>query len=105
MPEKVKGKLIMSSLLKKKVTPFPKKKVVTSEKVTTSEEVDKGTNILDDMEEAVVTIRGKDLDHFQGQSKGATGWFNNYYDLRKTFSTLELNFYKNFLKRILKVKI
>ena len=33
----------MLLLPKKKVTPFPKKKLVTSEKVTTSEEVDKGT--------------------------------------------------------------
>ena len=60
----------MSSLTKKKVTPFPKKKVVTSEKFTTSEEVDKGTNILDDMKEAVATIRRKHLDNFHGQYKG-----------------------------------
>ena len=53
--------------------PFPKKKVTTSEKVTPSEEVDKGTKKLDDMEEAVVTIRRKDLDSFDGHSKVSTG--------------------------------
>ena len=39
MLEKFKVKFIMSLLPKKKVTPLPKKKVVTSEKVTKSEEV------------------------------------------------------------------
>ena len=28
------------------------------------------------MKEAVVKIRNKDLDNFEGQSKGSTGWFN-----------------------------
>ena len=49
---------------------------MTSEKVTTSEEVDKVTKILDEMKESVVTIRRKNLDKFEGQSKGSTGWFN-----------------------------
>ena len=39
----------MPLLLKKKLTPLLKKKVVTSEKVTPIEEVDKGTKNLDDM--------------------------------------------------------
>ena len=50
-----------------------RKTYVQIKKVTTSEEVDKGTENLDDMKEAVVTIRGKDLDNFGGQSKGSTG--------------------------------
>ena len=66
----------MSQLPKKKVMPFPKKKLATSEMIRTSEEDDKGNKILDDMKEAVVTICGKDLDYFKGKSKGSTYWFN-----------------------------
>ena len=66
----------MSSLLREKVTPFSKEIVVTSEKDTSSEEVDKGNKILDDMKEAVVTIRKNNLDNFEGQSIISTGWFN-----------------------------
>ena len=66
----------MSSLLREKVTPFSKEIVVTSEKDTSSEEVDKGNKILDDMKEAVVTIRKNNLDNFEGQSIVSTGWFN-----------------------------
>ena len=58
----------MSLLPKKKVMPFSKEKL-TSEKVTTSEKVDKGIQNLDDMKEAVVTIRRKDLDNFEIQYK------------------------------------
>ena len=54
-------------------TPLAKKKILTTEKVTTSEEVDKGTKKLNDMKESVVTIRRKDLDKFEGQYKGSTG--------------------------------
>ena len=66
----------MYSLTKKQITPLSKNKLLTTEKVITSEEVEKGTKNLDDMKEAVVTIRRKDLDNFEGQSKGSTGWFN-----------------------------
>ena len=66
----------MLSFPRKKVTPFPKKKVATSEKVTTIEEIDKGTKNLDDMKEAVFTIRKKYFDNFEWQSIGSTGWFN-----------------------------
>ena len=52
----------MLLLPKKKVTQFPEDKIVTNEKVTTSEEVDKGTKNLDDMKQAVVKIRRKGLD-------------------------------------------
>ena len=67
---------------------------MTTEKVTTSDEVGKGTKKLNDMKEAVVTIRRKDLDKFEGQYKGSTGWFNIDHEfLRKKFSTLEPDFY------------
>ena len=62
-------------LSKKKATPLTKKKVVKSEKVTTSEEVDKGTKHLDDMKEALVTIYRKDLDNFEGQCIVLTSGF------------------------------
>ena len=86
----------MSQFPKKKVTPLPKKTLLTSEKVTTSEEVDKVTKILDDMKEAVVKIRRKDLDKFQ--SKGSTGWFNiDHASLRKNVSALKPELYQNTL--------
>ena len=43
---------------------------MTSDKDTPSEEVDRGTKKLDDMKEALVTIHGKDLDNFEGESIG-----------------------------------
>ena len=63
MLEKVKGKSIMLSLPNKKVTPLLNKKLVTSEKVTPSEEVDKGTKNLVDTGKPVVMICRKDLDN------------------------------------------
>ena len=84
----------MSSLTKKKVTPFPKKKLVTSEKVTPSEEVDKVTKNVDDMKAEVFIIRRKDLDNFEGKSIGSTGWFNLDHEFfKRKFSTLEPDFY------------
>ena len=79
---------------------------MTSEKVTTSEEVDKVTENLDEMKESVVTIRRKNLDNFEGQSKGSTGWFNidNEF-LKRKFLQLNQTYIKNFMKMILKVKI
>ena len=35
----------------------------------------KVTGELEDMKEAVLTIRRKGLDKFEVQSKGSTGWF------------------------------
>ena len=64
------GKFIMSSFPKEKVTLLPNKKVVTSEKVTPIEEVNKVTTILNDMDNPVVHICRKDLDTFEGQSIG-----------------------------------
>ena len=49
---------------RKKVTPLPKKKLVTIEKVTPSEEIDKGNANLDGIKESVVKIRRKGLDNF-----------------------------------------
>ena len=45
------------------------------------------------MKEAVVTIRRKDSDKFEGRSKGSTGWFNldNEF-LKRKISTLEPDF-------------
>ena len=46
------------------------------------------------MKQAVVTMRRKDLDHFQGRSKVSTGWFNIDHEfLKRKFSTLEPDFY------------
>ena len=38
-------------------------------------DIDKGTDKLADMKQAVVTIRRKGLDQFEGQSSGSKGWF------------------------------
>ena len=54
-------------------TPFPKKKLSTTENVTTSKDVDKVTKKFDDMKEEVVTILRKDSDNSEGQSKGSIG--------------------------------
>ena len=45
--------------------PFTEKKQLTKD-------VDKGTDELEDMIEAAVIINRKDLDKFEGQSKGST---------------------------------
>ena len=56
------------------------------------------------MKEAVVTIRRKDSDKFEGQYKVYTGCFNLDHEfLNRNFTTLDPDFYKNFMKRILKV--
>ena len=54
----------MSLLPKEKVTPFLKKTLLTTEKVTTSAEVDKGTKHLHGMKEVVFMIHRKDLANF-----------------------------------------
>ena len=46
-----------------------------SENKLSTKYVDKVTGELEDMKEAVVTIRRKDLYNFEGRSKGYTGWF------------------------------
>ena len=41
-----------------------------------TKDVGKGNGELEDMKEAVVKIRRKDLDKFEGYSKESIGWFN-----------------------------
>ena len=73
---------------------------------TPSEEVEKGTNILNYMEEPVHTIFRKYLDNFQGHSTVSTGWFNPGHEwLKRKFYTIETDFNEKVLKRILKVNI
>ena len=77
--------------------PISEEKVAPSEKVTLSEEVEKVTKMLDDIEYPVVMIGRKKLDNFQGQSRWSTGWFNIYFEwLREKNSTPEPDFYKTF---------
>ena len=96
----------MPSLPKKKLAPLPKKKVKPSEKVTPSDDVEKGTNLLNGMEEPVVPIRRNILDNFQGEYAGSTGWLKIDREwLKRKFSIIEPDFYNFVLKRILKVKI
>ena len=64
-------------------------KVVQTEKVTPREEVEKGTNILNYIEDIVHKIRRKDLDNLQGQYIASTGWFNLDHEWFKT--NLHLN--------------
>ena len=46
------------------------------------------------MEDPVVKIRREDLDNFEGQSTGSTGWFNIDHDgLKINVYTLEPDFY------------
>ena len=86
--------------------PFRKKTLFTTQKVATSEDNDKGTKNPDDMKKGVVTIRWKDLNHFEGRYKESRSWFNFDHEfLSRKISTLEPDFYKKIIKRILKVKI
>ena len=73
---KVQEKITISLLPRKKVAPFLKKRLLPSEKITPSEDFEKGTNSLKYMEEPVHKIRIKDLDNFKGNSTESTGWFN-----------------------------
>ena len=80
-----------------------KEKVDPSEKVTPSDDVKRGTNILNYTEYPVVTIRRKDLNKFQGQSAGSKVLLNLHHEwLKRKFYILEPDFY---LKNVLKVKI
>ena len=72
----VQGKIHHVVVAKEKGNTIAKEKVVTSEKVTPSEEVDKGAKNLYDMKDSVVPIRRKDLDNFNGEYIISTGWFN-----------------------------
>ena len=38
------------------------------------------------MKEAMVTIRGKNSEKFEGQYKGSTGWFNIDHGLKEIYN-------------------
>ena len=73
----------MSSLIKKKVAPLPKEKLVLSEKVTSSQKVLKVSNLVNYMEGTVIPICGKGFDNFQGQSTASTSQFNHDHEWLK----------------------
>ena len=65
------------------------------EKKSSTKDIDTGTDELADMKEAVVTIRRKVLDKFEGHSKGSTGWFKlDGGFLKTTFLTIHSELYK-----------
>ena len=76
----------------------------STENITTNEEVDKGTEKLEDMKESVVTIRRKNSDEFEGQSKGYIVWLNldNEF-LEENFLHLNQTSIKRYMKIILQV--
>ena len=63
-PGKGQGKIHHVVVSEEKITPLLKKKILTTERVTTSEEFGKGTEKLDDTKEGVVKIRRKDSYNF-----------------------------------------
>ena len=73
-----------------------------SDKKSSTKDVDKGTDELADMKQAVVIIFRKGLYQFEVQSKGFKGWFKLDSGFLKTeFSTLHSELYKElFLKNI-----
>ena len=90
---KCQGKTHNVVVSKEKSNTIVGEKLLTTEKVTTHEEVDNSPKKIDGMKEVVVTIPRKDLYNFQGQSKGSTGWFNlNHEFLRRNVSSLEPDF-------------
>ena len=71
-----------------------------TEKITTNQEVGKDTEKLEDTNEAVVKIRKKDSDKFEGQYKGSTGWFNLNHEFKKIkVSKLEPEFYRKLYEK------
>ena len=74
-----------------------------SDKKSLTKYVDKVTDELEDMKETVVKIHRKYLDKFEVRSKVSIGWFKPDSNFFK--STIHPEFYKHYLKMILKVKI
>ena len=71
------------------------------EKKSLTKDVDKGTDELADMKQAVVAVRRKGLDQFEGQPKGSTQWFKlDSGFLKTTLSTIHSEFYKDFFYNI-----
>ena len=65
------------------------------EKKFSKKDIDKGTDELSDMKQAVVTICRKGLDKFDGQFKGSTVWFKlDSGFLKTTVSTIHSELYK-----------
>ena len=76
------------------IRPSLKKKISPGEKITPSDGVEKGTKVLYDIKEILVTIRRKDLNNFQGEYTISMRWFNlDRHLLKENLSTLELDFY------------
>ena len=94
-------------------TPFPEKKSSTkdvdegtdelsdmplTEKKYSTKDVDKGTDEFSDMKQAVVTIRRKCLDQFEGQYSGSKILFKvDSGFIKTTFSNIHLEFYEELL--------
>ena len=97
---KVQGEIHHVVISEEKSNAIAEEKLVTSAKVTTSEEVYKGTKKLDDMKEAMVTICRKDLYNFEGKYKVSTGWFNPDHELKKSFLHLKRTYINFFEKDI-----
>ena len=74
-----------------------KEEVVTTpllENKSSTKDVGKGIDELEDMKKAVVSIRRKGLYKFQGKSKRYTGWFKLDSEFFKTtFSTIHSKFH------------
>ena len=65
------------------------------EKKYSTKDVEKGTDELEDMKQAVVTIHRKGWDKFEGQSKGYTGRFKlDSRVLKTTVSTIHSELFK-----------
>ena len=74
-------------------TQQPEKKLLTKD-------VDKGTDELEDMKEAVVAIRRKGLYKFEDEFKVSTGWFNHDNEFKK--STIDPELYKTIFEKYIK---
>ena len=69
-------------------------------RIKKNEDVDKGTEKLEDMKEAVVTIRRNASYTFEGQYKGYTGWFNLDSEfLKRKCSSLEPDSHKKLYEK------
>ena len=100
--EKVKQKFIMSSRI---IGPLLKKKVSPSERVTPSEEVEKGSNFFIIWKSQCSRSVESIWVNFRGSIQHQQVCLIFIMSGLKKFSTLEPDFYKNFLELILKVKI
>ena len=73
--------------------------MILMEKKSSTKDVDKCTDELEDMKQAVNTNFRKGLDHFEGQYSGSKRWFKLVIGLKKTFSKIHLEFYKELFKK------